>query len=67
MPGKTCLTGRNSLGTQGFNEAPAKCRGKQQEAAPAGRWRALASMRPQRNAGENRGDWRQMVASFGLQ
>ena len=42
----------------GFNEAPAKCRGKPGAGFAAGLSADFASMRPQRNAGENASEWR---------
>ena len=77
MPGKTCGSSKRRPSATSFNEAPAKCRGKQLfrsaawaafsacfNEAPAkcrgkhgeesdARAPARASMRPQRNAGEN--------------
>ena len=41
------------LGGCGFNEAPAKCRGKRWSELPQAGRLSRASMRPQRNAGEN--------------
>ena len=41
------------LDGNGFNEAPAKCRGKQPELMSQPKKERTASMRPQRNAGEN--------------
>ena len=50
--GKPAANGGLIEALKRFNEAPAKCRGKR---GTAFRWPALppASMRPQRNAGEN--------------
>ena len=56
MPGKTGCFPRSAAvpARTGFNEAPAKCRGKPMAsyAYPTGPG-TCASMRPQRNAGEN--------------
>ena len=52
MPGKTERLRDKACNWHGFNEAPAKCRGKPAPAASRFR-RKRASMRPQRNAGEN--------------
>ena len=50
--GKRKMSALQPSATQRFNEAPAKCRGKPD--MPQVRWpTAAASMRPQRNAGEN--------------
>ena len=41
----------------GFNEAPAKCRGKREHQCERRDAQRHASMRPQRNAGENVSEW----------
>ena len=55
MPGKTGeIVSGGEIITRGFNEAPAKCRGKLGDRGIRRRG-CRASMRPQRNAGENEG------------
>ena len=44
-----------------FNEAPAKCRGKLPRGLRDGHFLSFASMRPQRNAGENGGKEARML------
>ena len=61
MPGKTRrVTDGPSLRVARFNEAPAKCRGKPSPELDEPAEKEEASMRPQRNAGENVGisGWR---------
>ncbi len=54
MPGKTFDSRANPKATgRRFNEAPAKCRGKPPLPAELTARTRIASMRPQRNAGEN--------------
>ena len=54
MPGKTSYHVDSWYqGFLGFNEAPAKCRGKPRNQYISDMTNAYASMRPQRNAGEN--------------
>ena len=52
--GKRPKDGASQFPSSSFNEAPAKCRGKHVAIHHFGQGGELASMRPQRNAGENR-------------
>ena len=54
MPGKTtAILDSRTTSLCSFNEAPAKCRGKLNLTSPWYFTAPSASMRPQRNAGEN--------------
>ena len=66
MPGKTAAIGGKWWPLSGFNEAPAKCRGKLHFAFTS-QGCNMASMRPQRNAGENLASGSQLSSSRRLQ
>ena len=53
MQGKTPTTCCSGRSLAGFNEAPAKCRGKLLPLLQSASADGVASMRPPRNAGEN--------------
>ena len=65
MPRKTRLDARLYACCHGFNEAAARCRGKQQVACAALLQRRLASMRPRPDAAENDGGLHHVTLPIG--